>query len=150
MVGSQRGFRNERKYTHGGHLKLYASSSKILEAEPDHDYKISEAGDGKEALDFVAHHQGTVARFGMLDRNMPRRMGTNLFVFLKLIHFGAIYPFCLTTHGEIEEPSKAWLNYRQMIISKPFNPQSCKRDEIFAPAMAEKETLRLNSELDVS
>ena len=28
---------------------------KILEAEPDHDYKISEAGDGKEALDFVAH-----------------------------------------------------------------------------------------------
>ena len=27
---------------------------KILEAEPDNDYKISEAGDGKEALDFVA------------------------------------------------------------------------------------------------
>ena len=27
---------------------------KILEAEPDYNYKISEAGDGKEALDFVA------------------------------------------------------------------------------------------------
>ena len=38
---------------------------KILEAEPDHDYKISEAGDLKEALDFVAAmYQGTFARFG--------------------------------------------------------------------------------------
>ena len=30
---------------------------KILEAEQDHNYKISEAGDGKEALDLVAADQ---------------------------------------------------------------------------------------------
>ena len=46
---------------------------KILEAELDHDYKISEAGDGKEALDFVAAStKEQLPDLVLLDRNMPR------------------------------------------------------------------------------
>ena len=78
---------------------------KILEAEPDHDYKISEAGDGKEALDFVAAStKEQLPDLVLLDRNMPRMNGDEFIRIFKADPFwGHIPVLFLTTHGEIEE-----------------------------------------------
>ena len=67
---------------------------KILEAEPDHDYKISEAGDGKEALDFVSASKGTVARFGTARSKYAENEWDEFIRIFKADPFGAIYLFC--------------------------------------------------------
>ena len=128
---------------------------KILEAEPDHDYKISEAGDGKEALDFVAAStKEQLPDLVLLDRNMPRMNGDEFIRIFKADPFwGHIPVLFLTTHGEIEELVKGLTELQaDDYLGKPFNPSELQArvKSLLRVRMAEKETLRLNSELDVS
>ncbi len=128
---------------------------KILEAEKDHDYDITEAADGKDALDVVAAStKEKLPDLVLLDRNMPRMNGDEFIrIFKADPMWGHIPVLFLTTHGEIEELVKG-LNELQAddYLGKPFNPSELQArvKSLLRVRMAEKETLRLNSELDRS
>jgi len=128
---------------------------KILEAEPDHDYDISEAADGKEALDVVAAStKEKLPDLVLLDRNMPRMNGDEFIrIFKADPQWGHIPVLFLTTHGEIEELVKGLTELQaDDYLGKPFNPSELQArvKSLLRVRMAEKETLRLNSELDQS
>jgi class 3 adenylate cyclase/CheY-like chemotaxis protein len=128
---------------------------KILEAEPDHDYDISEAADGKEALDVVAAStKEKLPDLVLLDRNMPRMNGDEFIrIFKADPQWGHIPVIFLTTHGEIEELVKGLTELQaDDYLGKPFNPSELQArvKSLLRVRMAEKETLRLNSELDQS
>ena len=98
---------------------------KILEAEPDHDYDISEAADGKEALDVVAAStKEKLPDLVLLDRNMPRMNGDEFIrIFKADPQWGHIPVLFLTTHGEIEELVKGLTELQaDDYLGKPFNP----------------------------
>lgn len=128
---------------------------KILEAEPDHDYDISEAADGKEALDVVAAStKEKLPDLVLLDRNMPRMNGDEFIrIFKADPQWGHIPVLFLTTHGEIEELVRGLTELQaDDYLGKPFNPSELQArvKSLLRVRMAEKETLRLNSELDQS
>ncbi|MGA1165306.1 MAG: response regulator [bacterium] len=128
---------------------------KILEAEPDHDYDISEAADGKEALDVVAAStKEKLPDLVLLDRNMPRMNGDEFIrIFKADPQWSHIPVLFLTTHGEIEELVKGLTELQaDDYLGKPFNPSELQArvKSLLRVRMAEKETLRLNSELDQS
>ncbi len=128
---------------------------KILEAEPDHDYDIYEAADGKEALDVVAAStKEKLPDLVLLDRNMPRMNGDEFIrIFKADPQWGHIPVLFLTTHGEIEELVKGLTELQaDDYLGKPFNPSELQArvKSLLRVRMAEKETLRLNNELDQS
>ncbi|MDG2198323.1 MAG: adenylate/guanylate cyclase domain-containing protein [SAR324 cluster bacterium] len=128
---------------------------KILEAEPDHDYDIAEAEDGKGALDVVAAStKEKLPDLVLLDRNMPRMNGDEFIrIFKADPQWSHIPVLFLTTHGEIEELVKGLTELKaDDYLGKPFNPSELQArvKSLLRVRMAEKETLRLNSELDQS
>ena len=128
---------------------------KILEAEPDYSYEISEAVDGKEALDVVAAStKEKLPDLVLLDRNMPRMNGDEFIrIFKADPQWRHIPVLFLTTHGEIEELVKGLTELQaDDYLGKPFNPSELQArvKSLLRVRIAEKETLRLNSELDQS
>ena len=128
---------------------------KILEAEPDYSYEISEAVDGKEALDVVAAStKERLPDLVLLDRNMPRMNGDEFIrIFKADPQWRHIPVLFLTTHGEIEELVKGLTELQaDDYLGKPFNPSELQArvKSLLRVRIAEKETLRLNSELDQS
>ncbi len=128
---------------------------KILEAEKDHDYDITEAADGKDALDVVAAStKEKLPDLVLLDRNMPRMNGDEFIQIFKVDpQWGHIPVLFLTTHGEIEELVKGLTELQaDDYLGKPFNPSELQArvKSLLRVRIAEKETLRVNIELDQS